>query len=301
MIKFSKFSVLPIFIILFSCDNNVTGNGDDCTADPVGEWSGLTRTIEYASDCGLYCEDINYTLHYQHTGCSAWTDPALCEMIPFEGYSSLDCYSQLAPSGGAWVATPNNACNTYSNEEDCNDDLCKWQGTNLGCVDFCNDDEKLNIQFYCEWDLVENLCGAPATPTANDLFLNYISCNQSNEIVEGSSCMWDGSITPPFNGNCLWENDLSVVSNIESESFTFDEDGNFIFENDNEEIERIGDYSCSDENVEICEDGECEIWPFDQNENQTVTIFRKNYVDEFTDYKEECSATESILIQKKNN
>ena len=96
-------------------------------------------------------------------------------------------------------------------------------------------------------------------------------------------------------------NDLSVVSNIESESFTFDEDGNFIFENDNEETERIGDYSCSDENVEICEDGECEIWPFDQNENQTVTIFRKNYVDEFTDYKEECSATESILIQKKNN
>ena len=62
----------------------------------------------------------------------------------------------------------------------------------------------------------------------------------------------------------------------------------------------VGDYSCSEDNVELCEEGDCEIWPFTQGDNQ-VTIYREDYSDEYTDYKDECTATETFIIQKNNN
>ena len=66
MNTYIKTFILLILVFYFSCDNDVTGNGDLCTADPVGEWSGVTRTVEYVEGCGSDCAE--YDLTYLNEG-----------------------------------------------------------------------------------------------------------------------------------------------------------------------------------------------------------------------------------------
>ena len=103
MIKFSKIFGLLMVLILFSCDQDVTGNGDNCTADPVGVWGGITRTIEYVEDCSSHCVDYDTAYQDYYGYCSEvitllppGNEELLCTSKPIVFYQNLDCYNYIA-------------------------------------------------------------------------------------------------------------------------------------------------------------------------------------------------------------
>ena len=315
-----KTLILLILVFYFSCDNDVTGNGALCTADPVGEWSGVTRTIEYAEECASHCSDydLSYQEHYEYCSELITLIPGmeefLCTSKQIVFYENLDCYDYLDPITNPIAADPPcfindgsaNDCGTQECQAECNDkgDICIWGGAGVAhCVSNC---EATNQFLDCEWDAINLTCEAPDIPTQTDRLINLLACNDSDSKDSGSNCLWDGeglgddndSDGVLFEGNCGWGIELEVESNIESEFYAFDEDGNFSITGESEDT--IGDYSCSEDNVELCEEGDCEIWPFTQEDGQ-ATIYIEDYSDEYTDYKEECTATGTIIIQKNNN
>ena len=69
---------------------------------------------------------------------------------------------------------------------------------------------------------------------------------------------------------------------------------NYSFEETSDD--QYGDYSCTGSSIELCYEGNCIIWPFSpSNDVVTNTI---EYFDEYTEFKEECTATQTFIIQK---